>query len=174
MVDNEEFICWITQYGSNKGEFDEKEFTYNEADYAHLPSFLLSIDINKNGIPDYVELKERDFAEERKQKKLAEFDSARAQGLVDGVCPIKEYLDENLKSRFYSEYGADPIRDIDGIELAMIAMYYQRFNVGLEPDKVDAEFPEIPSFSFCSKGTKRAAFEIEDEIVKGINAVTGL
>ena len=37
-----------------------------------------------------------------------------------------------------------------------------------------AEFPDLPSFKFCSRSTRRAASDIEERIYKGINAVTGL
>ena len=50
----------------------------------------------------------------------------------------------------------------------------RRFDNGLEPNKVTAEFPDLPSFRFCSRSTRRAASDIEERIYKGINAVTGL
>ena len=93
MVENYDFICWMANY--IPVEANEDTFLYNPEDYQHLPAAILAIDLNKDGISDYIELMERDFKELIKQRKLNEFQKQRNENLE---CPnLRDDLSDALK-----------------------------------------------------------------------------
>ena len=77
MINNEAFICWLATHKSL---------------YLDIPVALLGIDINKNGIPDMVELRQRTEAVKYKPP-------GYTGGLGDdGVCTAKATIPPHVLS----------------------------------------------------------------------------
>ena len=145
--DNEEFICWLSTFGGPHEETcGEPAIQEDDPILAFLPSWLTTIDNNSNNVPDIFEF----------------------------VPDLIDTLPENVVYIYFSESSGPPISGVNELTLAMIAMYYHRYDIGLETKEVETVPPELVPTDGCSGGTARVIFSIEDAILNGENTSADL
>ena len=75
----------------------------------------------------------------------------------NGVSDILDFPDpslgENVLYYFYEDEGGPSIATVSDLQIAMLAMFYHRLDIGLETKTVFIEIPEPLEFRGCSRNT---------------------